>query len=145
MPNFTINIGHTTQSAATTTLITTGLTPVYSNASQGVTLGINNYVFSAPFNYNNTDNIVVSICWSEVNSGVSAAIPTIKVDAAPFTATSYIYADNTTAAALFAASSNTSSGVGSTSQTATTVTRPKIVFAYSSLQTPPGHGLLQPV
>ncbi|MFT3911087.1 MAG: T9SS type A sorting domain-containing protein [Ferruginibacter sp.] len=136
MPDFTINIAHTTQATATTTLITTGFTQVYSSASQGVTLGINNYVFSTPFNYNNTDNIVVSICWSEVNSGVTAAIPTIKVDAASFTATSYIYADNTSVAALFAASSNTSSGVGSTSQTNTTTTRPKIVFAYSSLQNP---------
>ncbi|MFT3911086.1 MAG: GEVED domain-containing protein [Ferruginibacter sp.] len=136
MSGFTINIAHTTQSAATTTLITSGFTQVYSNASQGVTTGINNYVFTTPFNYNNTDNIVVSICWSNNNSGNSSAIPTIKVDDAPFTATNYIYADNTTVTALFNASSNTSSGVGSTSRTETTITRPKIVFAYNAVQTP---------
>ncbi len=128
MANFTINIGHTTQTASVNPLIVTGLTQVYSNASQGVNVGLNTYTFSTPFNWNNTDNIVVSICFSNVNSGSTANQPTIRVDAASFNATAYIYADNTTAAALFTATSNTSPGVGGTSQTAVTTTRPKTVF-----------------
>jgi len=136
MADFTITMGHTTQSAGTTTLVTSGLTTVYSNALQGVTNGVNNYSFSTPFNWNNTDNVVVSVSWSNNNSGNSAMIPTIKVDNAGFVSTSYIYADNTTSAALFTASSNTSPGVGSTSQTQTTTNRPKVVFTYSSTQNP---------
>jgi len=137
MNDFTINMGHTTQSAGTTTLITSGLTQVYSNAAQGVSVGVNTYTFSTPFNWNGTDNIVISVCFSNNNAGSTTSQPTIKVDDAGFVSTSYIYADSTTVGALFTATSNTSPGVGTTSQTNTTTNRPKIVFnAVNSVLSP---------
>ncbi len=128
MNGFTINMGHTTQSTGTSTLITSGLTQVYSNASQGVTTGANTYSFSTPFNWNNTDNIVVSVCWSNVNSGSATSSAVLIADVTAATQVSYIWADATSEAALFAASSNASAGVGTTSQTNTTTNRPKITF-----------------
>src|SRR5690606_34409437 len=132
MSNFTISIGHTSQSTATTTLITSGLTEVYSNASKVVTLGVNTYNFSAPFNWNDTQNIVVSVNWSNVNSGSTAQTATTKSDVLGSSMTSMIYADNTSASALLTASSNTSPGVGGTSTTVTSVNRPKVVFNATS-------------
>lgn len=136
MANFTISMGHTTQSAAVNPLITTGLTQVYSNASQAVSLGANTYTFSTPFNWNNVDNVVVSVNWSNVNSGSTAQSATILGDNAPFNATALIYADNTSAANLLAASSNTSSGVGTTSRTEVTAQRPRTTFTYSTSSAP---------
>ncbi|MES2849647.1 MAG: BNR-repeat neuraminidase N-terminal domain-containing protein, partial [Bacteroidota bacterium] len=136
MNSFTINMGHTTQTAATTTLITSGLTPVYSNASQSVSTGVNTYTFGSPFAWNGLDNVVISISWSNANSGGSGSSATVAGDNASFTSTSILYADGTTAASLLAASSNTSTGIGTTNNLNTTVQRPKITFTYSTTAAP---------
>ncbi|MBS1744341.1 MAG: fibronectin type III domain-containing protein, partial [Bacteroidetes bacterium] len=129
MSNFTISMGHTTQTTATNTLITSGLTQVYSNAAQGVTVGTNTYTLSTPFNWDNTNNIVISICWSNNNSGSSSSSPTLIADVTAASQVSYIWADATAALALLAASDNTSSGIGTTSQTNNTTNRPKLTFS----------------
>ena len=128
MANFSMTIGHTTQSVATPTSITTGLNPAYFNASQGVTAGLNNYVFSTPFNWNGTDNVVVSVSWSNVNSGGTSLTPSIRAHTASFVASTFLYADNTPASALAAASHSTSAGIGATARNEATALRPNIVF-----------------
>jgi hypothetical protein len=128
MANFSMTVGHTVQSAATANLITTGLNTVYFNASQNVTAGINNYVFSTPFNWNGTDNIVVSLSWSNVNSGNTALTASVRAHNAGFNATGYLYADNTPAAAIAAATNSLSAGVGTTSQNSITTNRPNMIF-----------------
>jgi hypothetical protein len=128
MANFSMTAGHTTQGSATQNLITTGLNTVYFNASQNVTAGINNYVFSTPFNWNGTDNMVVSLSWSNVNSGSTALTASVRAHNAGFDATGYLYADNTPAAAIAAATNSLSAGVGTTSQNNITSNRPNMIF-----------------
>jgi len=129
MTDFSMTVGHTTQPASTFNLITTGLTPVYYNAAQTVTGGINNYVFGTPFNWNGTDNLVVSLSWSNVNSGSTALTASVRAHNAGFNSTGYLYADNTSAAAIAAATTSLSAGVGATSQNNVTTNRPNIIFA----------------
>ncbi|MFT3911085.1 MAG: T9SS type A sorting domain-containing protein [Ferruginibacter sp.] len=93
MTGFTISIGNTAQTVATTTPITTGLTQVYTNASQPVSTGVNTYTFTTPFNWDGTSNIVVQICWGNSNSGVTASSATVKGDVASFVSTTVMYQD----------------------------------------------------
>ena len=115
MSGFSISLGHTSQSAATTTLVTTGLTDVYTNASQSVSVGVNSYNFTTPFSWNDTDNLLVSISWSNNNSGSSVQTPTIRTYTTPFNATSYIWADNATPLALYNAAVEDDAGTLNTS------------------------------
>ena len=114
--DFAMNIGATTQSAATTTMITSGLTPVYSVASTTPTVGLNTYPFSSSFYWDGVSNIVVQICWSNNNGGGSTAL--IKYDATPFTSVTYYRADYATSSSI----------CGTTSGTGTKSERPQIVF-----------------
>jgi hypothetical protein len=63
--NLTIRIGHTALTALTTTFAAPTFTTVYSNANYISAAGVNNFVFSTPFAWNGTSNIVVD--WSYDN------------------------------------------------------------------------------
>ncbi len=93
--DFAIHIGTTTQDAATTTHIS-GLTPVYSNAAQAVTNGLNVYTFTAPFVWNGTSNIVVQTCYSNINFGGTSSV--VESDVTAYASATITYADNRTAA-----------------------------------------------
>ncbi len=95
--DFTLHIGTTTQSAATSTHIS-GLTQVYSNAAQPMTAGINTYAFTTPFNWDGTSNIVVQINWSNENTGNNPESGSVRYHSTPVAQCTYTYADNRTAA-----------------------------------------------
>ncbi|MFN3753738.1 GEVED domain-containing protein [Flavobacterium sp.] len=126
---FNLAIGNTSQSSAVTNTAISGLTTVYSNASQGLTVGVNTYNFTAPFYWDGTSNLVVQVVYSNNNSGGSSS--TVKVDSISYTSTLGIYADNATAAAVLAATS--SAGLGSLSSNTTTSLRPFMSFGFQPL------------
>lgn len=64
---FSVRMGHTTQSSASKSFIDSGLTqvfhaPVYTDYS-----GWNNHVFQNPFNYDGVSNLVVEVCFNNSN------------------------------------------------------------------------------
>ena len=63
LQGFEIKMGHTTQSAMTSSFVT-GLTSVYSVTSYTETTGWNEHVFQTPFNWNGTDNLVIEVCFN---------------------------------------------------------------------------------
>ncbi|MEI6348300.1 MAG: T9SS type A sorting domain-containing protein [Bacteroidota bacterium] len=120
---FSINIGATAQSVATTTFISSGLTQVYLGtvgANNGFTPSsgvLNTFTFgtgsgsASSFNWDGSSNIVVSISWSSVPNAATSTYSTMKVDASGFTCTSYRQADSETPATMLA--STTATGTGS--------------------------------
>jgi hypothetical protein len=65
---FTIKIGTTAATALTTAAFQApAFTTVYS-ASYTPTVGINNFVFSTPYAWDGTSNIVVEFCWDNIAS-----------------------------------------------------------------------------
>ena len=125
--NFAVSIAATTQNVATASHID-GLTPVYSNAAQTLTTGFNNYVFTSPFNWDGTSNIVVQVCYSNVNYGDTSSA--VQYDAAGFVSTTYTYADNQPANAICA---TITGAVNQSGGTATSSSRPKITFNATGL------------
>ncbi|MFN5982802.1 MAG: T9SS type A sorting domain-containing protein [Fluviicola sp.] len=124
---FTIDMGHTAQNVAVANVaITSGITNVYTNAAQPVTLGANNFVFSTPFAWDGTSNIVVSFVYSNNNAGGSSA--TVTSSTASFVSTMGIRADNTTAACLYGATASTDACVNLTNTNATSSVRPLLTF-----------------
>ncbi len=120
--DFTLHIGTTTQSAATSTHIS-GLTQVYSNAAQPMTAGINTYAFTTPFNWDGTSNIVVQINWSNNNYGDYSESGSVRYHSTPVAQCTYTYADNRTAAQfLQTMTGGVANAGGSTSGSTTTST-----------------------
>lgn len=95
--DFAISIGTTEENEATESHID-GLTPVYSNASQSVTEGLNVYTFDTPFEWDGTSNIVVQTCYSNENAGGESS--EVEYDSLDFDSCTYSYADNVTADAI---------------------------------------------
>ena len=122
--DFTIYLGHTTQDAATTTHVS-GTTLVYSNASQPVTVGSNQYTFTTPFQWDGVSNVVVQFSWSNNNSGVSSEAAEIRYHVTPFNSLTATYADNKTAAQILATMSGS---VDSSGNTLTYANRANMVF-----------------
>lgn len=113
--NFAVSVGTTTQNEATDTHVD-GLTQVYINAAQPLTVGVNTYAFTTPFAWDGTSNIVVQVCYSNVNFGGSSS--TVLYDNAGYTGTTYTYADNQTADAVCAATTGSVGGSGNTTTSA---------------------------
>jgi hypothetical protein len=125
--NFEISMGATTQSAFSASTALTGLATVYSSSSVTPTVGINTYTFSIPFYWNGTDNLVVSICWSNNNTGGSST--TVSTDNLSATQTLSFRSDNKTASTMCGLT-GTSSGIYATVNS----TRPVIIFTGPKLE-----------
>ncbi len=124
---FTIDMGNTAQNNAVANVaITSGLTNVYTNAAQPVTLGTNNFLLSTPFSWDGTSNIVVSFVYSNNNAGGTSS--TLTSSTASFVSTMGIRADNTTATCLYGAVASTDACVNLTNTNATSSIRPLITF-----------------
>ena len=63
LPDFTIRMGHTDLTDLSTTFVT-GLSQVYYNASYQPVVGWNTHVFSTPFNWNGSQNVVVEVTFN---------------------------------------------------------------------------------
>ena len=61
LPNFTIRMGNTTQTAFTTTTFITGLSQVYNVASYQPVAGWNTHTFDSAFNWDGTSNVVIEV------------------------------------------------------------------------------------
>lgn len=127
--DFTIAIGTTEQSVATSTHIS-DLTQVYSNTAQATPVGINYYEFDEVFEWDGISNIVVQVNWSNNNTGNSSASARVKTHTTSSSQTTYTYADNRTAAQILATMTGAvDNGSGSTNGgTSTTTRRPNTYF-----------------
>jgi hypothetical protein len=123
--NFSISLAHTAQTVAVTnTAITSGLTSVYANASQSVTSGVNTYNFSTPFAWDGTSNIVVSINFTNNNSGGTTST-SISSDNVGFVSSLSIGADNATEVCLLSAVSSAAGCFIDFTTNATSSSRPR--------------------
>ncbi len=79
MQNFTIQMGHTTQTEMTGNFISTGLTTVYTTPVYADVAGWNDHPFQTPFQWDGTSNIVIDVCFNNssytANAVVSLAQP----------------------------------------------------------------------
>ncbi len=119
---FSVQIGHTTQTVMNSTLISSGLSEVFSSPSYSPSTGVNTFNFTSPFNWNGTDNVVIQFCWSNNNGGGTSNYA--RIDATPFVSCSYYRADNQAPAVLCA--NNTA--------TSTTSNRPQFIFGKPGMQ-----------
>ncbi|MBF6607426.1 MAG: T9SS type A sorting domain-containing protein [Flavobacterium sp.] len=117
---FSISAGSTASNIATTSFIS-GLTTVYSTASQPITVGTNTYNFSQPLYWNGTSNIVLQICWNNGNAGT--AVNSVKYDNTAFTSQTYFY----TVSSASSVSCTASTGLS------TANSRPKFILKGSGL------------
>jgi len=131
--NLSINIGHTSATALTTTFLPTPGTTVYGPANYGVVSGANTFTFSTPFTWDGTQNILIEVCFDNDPTGsCTASFPicwgnSFAVDAATtsFTSCNYQYSDNTAGTPRTFCSSPTGT-------TGTSSLRPIFTFGYSS-------------
>jgi hypothetical protein len=119
--NFEVQIGGTAQTIALPTFVT-GLTSVFTSASHTVpTLGLVNYPFSAPFNWDGVSNIALQFCWTATGGGGT----TVKFTDPGFDYATY-FADGSAGTACVQTT-------GTVRTTGTTnIGRPKFVFNASS-------------
>ncbi|MCF8422828.1 MAG: T9SS type A sorting domain-containing protein [Bacteroidia bacterium] len=90
---FNLSVGTTTQSVFATANAIPNLTQVYGNAALTPSVGINTFNFATPLYWDGSSNIVVSICWTNVNGGGTSA--TVQWATYPgFNKGMYIYTDN---------------------------------------------------
>ena len=117
---YTISIGNTTQNAIST--FETGLTQVFGPVNYQPVNGANKHVFTTPFVWNGTSNIVIQVCHSNDTASAGTFYTTNAVSTFSTTAfnSSLTYrVDNTDAC-------------GSTSITYTEAQRPNMVFDYDA-------------
>jgi hypothetical protein len=121
---FTISMGSTTQtSLSTTNGFQAGLTQVYTTATLTQVSGLNNFVFTTPFVWDGSSNVIIQTCWGNNNTGGSS--PTVKYDATSFTSVLYALNDN------FDASTACATTTGSSFSTNTS--RPQFVFGANTI------------
>jgi hypothetical protein len=109
---FNLSIGHTTATDLASAMISTGLTQVYLgtealNGFTPVANVVNTLTFgtggtSSSFNWDGTQNIVLSFCWSRDPVAATSSSSTMKVDATGFTCARYGQSDNLLPAAFCA-------------------------------------------
>jgi hypothetical protein len=128
-----ISVGSTSLTDLTSN-IETGLSSVYTNASFVPVVGANTFDFSTPYSWDGTSNIIVSFCWSNANTSNTAS--TVSVDSPGFTSSNARYVDSVVAADVCSYSGNTTPA-GWNGSSLTGSTRPKMVFAYSTVQSSP--------
>lgn len=112
---FAINIGNTTNTAATATFATPSFTNVFSgNVTPAV--GVFTINFTTPFEWDGTSNVIVQLCWSNNDGGGTAA--EVKYDTSSFVSMAYYRVDSAAPAAV--CSATTASG--------TLSARPRLYF-----------------
>jgi len=90
---FNLSVGTTTQSVFATANAIPNLTQVYGNPALTPTVGINTFNFVTPFYWDGSSNVVVSMCWTNANTGGTSA--TVQWATYPgFNKGMYIRADN---------------------------------------------------
>lgn len=77
MNSFTITVSHTTNASYSSSsyLSNSGTTATYTGNVTAVA-GWNTYTFSTPFNFNNTQNLLITICWDNSTYTTHTIVPT---------------------------------------------------------------------
>jgi hypothetical protein len=99
-----ISMDHTALTALTSNIENVG-TQVYSTASFVPAVGVNNFAFSTPFNWDGTSNVIISFCWSNNNTSNTASNLTIVSTA--YVSGNARYVDSRTAAEVCGYTGNT--------------------------------------
>ena len=94
LTGFNIKMGATSLNVLTTTFIASGLTQVYTSSSYTAKTGWNMHNFSTPFYWNGTSNIIVEICFTNNNTGVSGNTVTVATSGLSNGICAYFRADN---------------------------------------------------
>jgi len=68
-----ISIGTTSSSSLDNTIWETGTTSVFGPIDYTVAVGVNEFLFTTPFLWNGTDNIVIDVCNGDPNNGTYTA------------------------------------------------------------------------
>ncbi|MCF8373217.1 MAG: T9SS type A sorting domain-containing protein [Bacteroidales bacterium] len=68
LQNFSISIGTTSYTALSTSTWQTGLQQVFFSPSYTTVVGLNNYLFSSPFLWDGTSNVIIQFCFSNGTS-----------------------------------------------------------------------------
>lgn len=118
LSNLTIKLAQTSLTAMTTTYVATGLSQVYTiptwPTSGSLTTGLQNHVFTTPFAWDGTSNLVVEVCAQLATAGTAG---TLRGVATPFV--SHIY--------------NNPSATGCSTTTSTTASvRPNIILTQTT-------------
>ncbi len=123
---FALSIGATTQSVFPSANTINSITQVYTgtgtNNSYTPVLGVNNFVFSTPFNWDGVSNVVISICWSNATTGGTSSA--VKWDTYTGNRGMYIYSDSQTPSTVCSATTTIPASGGSS----TTTGRPQTYF-----------------
>lgn len=115
---FTIKMAHSTSAADATVATSTFATPTFTTVySEDYTpyVGVNTHVFSTPFVWNGTSDIIVQTCYN--NPAYSSTSTNVKYDATSFVAMAYYY--NT---------SSSTSPCSATTASGTQSNRPQMIF-----------------
>ncbi|MGV3609667.1 MAG: T9SS type A sorting domain-containing protein [Fluviicola sp.] len=128
---FGISMDHTALTALTSNIENIA-TQVYSTPSFVPTVGANNFVFSTPFNWDGTSNVIVSFCWSNNNTSNTASNLTIVSTA--YVSANARYVDSRTAAEVCGYTGNTTPG-GWNGAATTLSSRPIFTFIGNATQT----------
>jgi hypothetical protein len=107
LSGFGISMDHTALTALTNNIENIA-TQVYSTPSFVPAVGANNFVFSTPFNWDGTSNVIVSFCWSNNNTSNTASNLTIVSTA--YVSANARYVDSRTAAEVCGYTGNTTPG-----------------------------------
>ncbi|MNU79372.1 hypothetical protein D3C71_689860 [compost metagenome] len=113
---FNLSIAPTSATVANATFLTGTFTDVFSGNLNVATTGVNTITFTTPFIWDGTSNIIVQLCWSNSNTGGTAA--EVKYDATSFVSQAYYRVDSQTAATV----------CSTTAATGTQSNRPKLFF-----------------
>jgi hypothetical protein len=123
-PGFAISMKNTTTTALTTSF-EAGTSEVYAPNTAIPVNGINNYVFTTPFTWNGTSNLLVQMCWS--NGTTNSAGTTVKMDNTSYVATHRGQKDSQTPSDMCGLTGTTATTNGTHSM------RPKFIFAFSKI------------
>src|SRR5690606_4953521 len=97
--SFSVHMGHTTQSVATTTFDMT-LTEVRAPFQHTTVIGLNTITFTTPFVWDGVSNIILQTSYSNNNTGGTSSI--VRYHQPGFVSTAYRYQDNVTPATILA-------------------------------------------
>lgn len=120
--NFSLAIKATTAQVMTNTH-QDAMVEVFATPILNLTIGQNVVLFSTPFIWDGTSNIVIQTCWSNENFGDAGA--GVVYDITNYVSSTYTFADNQPASVLCATMTGAAGGSGST---ATASLRPKFTF-----------------
>ncbi|MXN90052.1 T9SS type A sorting domain-containing protein [Flavobacterium sp. Sd200] len=120
MINLSVKIGTTTATGMTAFVTNASLATVYTNASYMPTTGINTLVFSTPFVWDGTSNILVEFCHGNGASGATMN-RTVRTDATSYVSSVKYHVSSATAADVVC-------GTTTGSNLASYSVRPKFIF-----------------